>query len=114
MKKKLSIILSLILIFTLCLGSVSFANAETKATDSQWDTADGVYWQFVPSSGTLMIYGEGAMGDYTFGDNYKAYVYKNATCYPWQHRADEIKKVKICDGITHVGNWAFARMKNIE
>ena len=114
MKKKLSLILSLVLIFTLCLGSVSFANAETKAADSQWNTTDGVYWQFVPSSGTLMIYGEGAMGDYTFGDNYKAYVYKNATCYPWQNHANDVKKVKICDGITHVGDWAFARMKNIE
>lgn len=61
-----------------------------------------------------MIYGEGAMGDYTFGDNYKAYVYKNATCYPWQNHANDVKKVKICDGITHVGDWAFARMKNIE
>lgn len=78
------------------------------------DSEKRVNWQFVASSGTLMIYGEGAMGDYTFGDNYKAYVYKNATCYPWQNHANDVKKVKICDGITHVGDWAFARMKNIE
>ena len=83
-------------------------------SDEPSDSEKRVYWQFVPSSGTLMIYGNGAMGDYTFGDNYKAYVYKNATCYPWQNHANDVKKVKICDGITHVGNWAFARMKNIE
>lgn len=83
-------------------------------SDEPSDSEKRVNWQFVASSGTLMIYGEGAMGDYTFGDNYKAYVYKNATCYPWQNHANDVKKVKICDGITHVGDWAFARMKNIE
>lgn len=113
MKKKLSFILSLVLIFTLCMGSVSFANAGTKE-DSNFNTVEGIYWQFIPSTGTLMIYGEGAMGDYEFADAYRAYVYKNAVCYPWQSHANEIRKVKICDGITHVGNWAFARLKKIE
>lgn len=114
MKKKLLVFLSLVLIFTLCMGTMTFASAETKATDSQWNTTEGVYWQFVPSTGTLMIYGKGAMGDYTFDDARRAYVNKNAVRYPWQNHADEITKVKICDGITHVGNWAFAYMKKIE
>lgn len=83
-------------------------------SDEPSDSEKRVNWQFVASSGTLMIYGEGAMGDYTFDDAYKAYVYKSAVRYPWQNHANEIKKVKICDGITHVGDWAFARMKSIE
>lgn len=83
-------------------------------SDEPSDSEKRVNWQFVPSSGTLMIYGNGAMGDYTFDDAHKAYVYKSAVRYPWQNHANEIKKVKICDGITHVGNWAFTYLKNIE
>lgn len=115
MKKKLSKVLSFMLIAMLCIGSTTFASAGTKKVkdETYWNAVEGVYWQFIPSTGTLMIYGEGAMGDYEFDDYYKTYMLKSSLRYPWQNHAEEITKIKICNGITHIGNWAFAGLRAV-
>ena len=52
------------------------------------------YWT-LSDTGYLLIYGEGAMTDYT-----------SATTMPWYSYLSQIKTI-IISGITHIGNYAF-------
>ena len=53
-------------------------------------------WCFDAGSGTLTISGNGAMADYKMGKS------------PWYDLTLRIKNVVIEDGVTHIGNYAFA------
>jgi hypothetical protein len=58
---------------------------------------ENVFWLFDNSTGTLTIFGIGAMYDY-YEDYYS----------PWCH-SDYIKTVVINNGVTTIGGWAFER-----
>lgn len=78
-------------------------------------TSDAVYhaqftemvvgWK-IESDGTLRIYGEGEM------KNYSA-VYNNIGLPPWHSRANEITSVVVEEGVTHIGDYAFYELANI-
>ena len=62
---------------------------------------ENVYYEFNPSTETMRIYGEGPM------DNYELYNDENP--HPWYREkyALDIKKVKIEEGVTYIGEYAF-------
>ena len=59
-------------------------------------------WSFDETSGTLTFVGTGAMEDYT------------PRTSPWYDISANIKKIVIGEGITSIGNWAFAYCYNAQ
>ncbi len=124
MKKRklvLALMLSLMMLVTM-IPSFSFADA-TGGTGSSAESGttsavtsgtcgatenDHVTWSFDKSSGTLTISGTGAMADYT----------KNITNadadQPWKSNAKNIRKIKIEDGVTRIGSFAFNGVNAVE
>ncbi|MBQ8588668.1 MAG: leucine-rich repeat protein [Clostridia bacterium] len=86
MKKFFSAIISIIIM--LCTLSVS---AEVPPHPISWNISDGV----------LTISGQGPMDDY-----------RNESDSPWYSERENISKICIEDGITHIGNLAFYGMTN--
>lgn len=56
---------------------------------------DGVYWK-VYSDGSLKIYGDGAMNDYTAESE-----------QPWYDYKSNITEIQIKNGVSHIGAYAF-------
>ena len=83
-------------------------------SDEPSDSEKRVYWQFVPSTGALMIYGNGEMADYTYGQAYGAYIRESTFVIPWQNYRDMITKVEVGPGITRIGNYNFAFLDNLK
>ena len=77
----------------------SFA-ANAEDTDDIGKLGDNVTWT-LDSDGTLTISGKGAISDYTDGDT------------PFANN-EQIKKVIIEEGITHIGNYVFSSCHNIQ
>ncbi len=93
--KALSVILSLMMIiFSIPLT----VNAETVTGAC----GDNLIWTFDNSTYVLTISGAGAMNNFTSGN-----------C-PWNSHKNEIKEVCIADGVTTIGNYAFANCTNLE
>ncbi len=96
MKKTLSILLAIIMIFSMfvCGGVTSSASGTSGycGEELQWDYSD--------YDKTLSIYGEGAMDDFTIGNR------------PWEAFVDEIEHILINDA-THIGAYAFAGMPKL-
>ena len=65
---------------------------------------ENVYYEFNPSTETMRIYGEGAMDDY------------NKTSSPWYKESyvSNIKKLKIEEGVTYIGEHAFYKNGYVE
>ena len=57
-----------------------------------------VRWEYNTTSHALTISGTGAMKDYGSSDSNRA---------PWYELRNSITSIKICDGVTHVGKYAF-------
>ncbi len=62
-----------------------------------------VKWKFDEATGTLTIYGTGSMEDYDYFDGNR----------PWEGYIDDIKTVVIEDGVTSIGNYAFAYCESL-
>ena len=94
MKKRiLSMLLALVMLATLLpLGLID--TAEAAATHSG-TCGDNVTWT-LDASGTLTISGKGAMADY--------YIFS----VPWYDTRSQVKTVIIKNGVTSIGNCAFA------
>ena len=91
MKKNLLLIL-------LCLFSFSAIHAENK-----WESEpDGTNW-YLSVDGTLTISKEkgGDMSNYDEGET------------PWDLQRDDIKKIVIKEGVTHIGDLAFGGCRNL-
>ena len=89
MKKNLLLIL-------LCLFSFSAIHAENK-----WEREpDGTEW-YLSVDGTLTVSKEGDMPNYDEGET------------PWDFQRDDIKKIVIKEGVTRIGDYAFAGCQNL-
>lgn len=66
---------------------------------------DGVNmtWELNPNTGLLTISGSGAMKDYANSTSNRS---------PWYSFASSVTSIKICDGVTHVGKFAFHTCSN--
>ncbi len=89
-KRLLSLLLACCFIFSLL--PISAMADEAQTTSGTY--GDGVTWALY--NGVLTISGEGDMYDYTGEDA------------PWYDMADEITSVVVDDGVTSIGNSAFA------
>lgn len=101
MKKTLSILLAVIMIFSMfALGGVT-----SFAIYASGKCGDKLYWDYSDYDKCLSISGEGPMYDYT---------YNNGTGNrPWEEFADEIESILINDA-THIGNFAFAGLSKLK
>lgn len=73
--------------------------------DEKQSCSDGkntVFWTLQPD-GVLYIWGEGEMTDW-----------KDETEVPWDSFRQEIEKVKIDEGVTSIGSYAFYECKNLQ
>lgn len=60
-------------------------------------------WELNPNTGLLTISGTGAMKDYANSSTNRS---------PWYDFASSVNSIKICDGVTHVGKFAFHNCSN--
>ena len=101
-----------------CTIYVSKGSKSKYATTEQWKDfanivefegwcGDELYWALDDETGTLSIYGEGAMYNYSGSNNYA----------PWYDRREEIKSIKLIGALTNIGDNAFdgcSEFSNIE
>ncbi len=100
-KKILSILLSMILLFSVCpTGVFDFtAGAETVSGTC----GDNLTWEYDTSTYTLTISGTGTMTNYSTS-SYNGFW---ATSAPWGSYYNTMKTVIINSGVTSVGSYAF-------
>ncbi len=95
MKKRiLSVVIVVIMTFGL-MSTMAFAETATSGTHG-----DNLTWNFDNSTGTLTISGTGEM--------------KSSASYPWVAYRNIIKSVVINEGVTTIGNSAFAYYSSLE
>lgn len=100
MKKALSLILSLIIAFSV----ISYSGITSFAADLSGECGDGVVWEYNSQQKSLLITGDGYMDEY----------YDNPSDRPWESVADEIETVSFGIGVLSVGAYAFADCENIK
>ncbi len=73
---------------------------ENEFTDSG-KFSDNLVWAFDDTTNTLIIWGTGPMGDYYIDPQ------------PWENYRENIEKVVISNGVTSIGEYAFAWCPNL-
>lgn len=98
MRKNIRGILTAALLVSLLLLCVSALPAAADDTGIITGAAcgEGLTWQLDPATGELVISGEGAMADYSI-----------APPAPWYTHRDSITSVRLEEGVTTVGHYAF-------
>lgn len=99
MKKLLSVLLSVCLLLTAFPLAASAAEAEGEAGVLSGATGDCT-WTY--DDGRLTVSGSGAMADY----------YESSAA-PWFRQAGHVKQLVIEEGVTHIGDKAFAYMGGV-
>ena len=102
MKRYFAILVVLIMMFTVAPYS-AFAGEKEYSGFCGADGETNVAWSFDPETGVLELTGSGEMEmdyDEEPGGQYGV--------VPWYEYRDQIVVVSIEDGITSIGNWAFA------
>lgn len=89
----------------------TLAGSDATITLKEWMTSSGtcgtgVNW-VLNANGVLTISGSGKMADYQSSE-------LNGDTTPWASLRDGILEVVIREGVTHVGDEAFARCKNLK
>ncbi|PWM00115.1 MAG: hypothetical protein DBY04_01130 [Clostridiales bacterium] len=83
-----------------CLLVMATSGADASGT---WGAeGDNLTWTFDSTTGKLTISGTGAMGEYN-----------SSSSVPWYSYCNSIKAVKIADGVTSIGNYAFNYCRNL-
>lgn len=105
MKKSLSVILSILMILSSFSIITTVSAKETNVVltgDIYSDKTGDCTWSFDEDTCTFTISGQGQMESY-----------KDAWNIPWKDYLSLIKTVKIEDGVTNIGNYAFNKCKNL-
>ncbi|MBQ7715024.1 MAG: InlB B-repeat-containing protein, partial [Clostridia bacterium] len=100
MKKLISLILIAIMVFATFAAAIHVSAETTSGT-----CGDDLTWEFDTETGTLTISGSGPMTDY-------AVYYLDAS--PWYSFSTDVKFLKLLDGVTSIGNYAFVYCTNLE
>ena len=98
MKKRL---LSMLLVVCMLCSVLPMGLASASDMSPSGKSGDGLTWEVNLDSGELVISGTGPMQDYD---------YERA---PWYEYIQNIKTVRIMEGVTSVGSWAFEDMTEI-
>ena len=77
--------------------------AAAAETSDAAKCGENLTWAFDAATGTVTISGEGAMDDVDYAD-----------LLPWADLRDQIKAVVFEEGVTAVGNYAFAFCENLQ
>ena len=104
-KKALVVLMAVMMVFTM-MPSMAWADDTTLATSGTCGAdgnAESVNWSFASDDGVLTISGSGDMADYT-----------TASPAPWQEHKDSVTKVKVEDGVTSIGSYAFRAYTNLQ
>ena len=92
------------MIATVLIASVSFV-IPVFAAPAGGECGDGVNWTFAETTGKLTIRGNGAMKDYPYASS-------SYNLVPWYDYTKDVKEIEIAEGVTHIGDYAFANMSN--
>ena len=98
MKKRL---LSILLVVCMLCSVLPMGLASASDMSPSGKSGDGLIWEVNLESGELVISGTGPMQDYD---------YERA---PWYEYIQNIKTVRIMEGVTSIGSWAFEGMTEI-
>ncbi len=98
MKKRL---LSILLVVCMLCSVLPMGLASASDMSPSGKSGDGLTWEVNLDSGELVISGTGPMQDYDMEPA------------PWYEYAENIKTVRIMEGVTSVGSWAFEGMTEI-
>jgi len=94
--------LAVAVVTIVAFGSMTvFADITIVASGDCGAQGSSVTWS-LDSNGKLTIAGEGSIADY-----------KQASDTPWYGNKDNIKFINIGDGVTSIGNYAFANCENL-
>ncbi len=102
MKKPLSILLSIILMISICPVGLFEFTASAAATSGSCGT--NLTWQYNTYTDTLTISGTGAMMNYATTYNSSS---DKVTTAPWGSYYKTLKTVVINNGVTSIGDYAF-------
>ena len=97
MKRQLSILLVICMLFTCITPAVMAADAKASGT-----CGDNITW-VLDNDGVLTISGTGAMADYA-----------TTSEIPWYSYKADITKIVVEDGVTHIGSRAFRDTAAVE
>ncbi len=103
--KKIKIASLIVLCLAMLVSAVSCATAP-KAADADGTCGTNITWKYTSADKTLTLTGNGDMTDYT-----------SASEVPWYGAREAIETVKVGDGITKIGSYAFyysPYLKNVE
>ena len=99
MKKLLFILLA-----GICLMSILSAQAET--------CGENVYWTL--ENGVLRVSGSGEMLDYRELTSQFDLITNPSLFAPWIKQQDQIREVRVEEGVTYIGDYAFANCRYLE
>ncbi len=107
MKKIISLLISVCLVFTMLASGIVTASAEGNLIEGT-----SITWSFNAETGVLSFEGEGAIPDYSapLNNNGDLTLY-----YPWKNLA--FTSIQFGEGITGIGNYAFCysdTLKSVE
>lgn len=103
MKKTIAVFLAVCLIFAAVPVTAYAAQTEASAGDAPTSGTTGdCTWSFDSENETLTVSGSGAMADYY-----------DSTFVPWFQHSGKIKYLDIKEGVTHIGDSAFAYIGGI-
>ena len=100
MKKVFSIILSVIMLFSICAG----LNFTAYALESSGSCGENVTYTYDDETETLIISGTGDMYDYYDNDSYSC---EGDNLPPFFQNNNFIDHIVVEDGVTSIGNFAF-------
>lgn len=107
--KSIKKILSIVLMFVLCVGMTLPALAASPSGSC----GKNVTWSLNQNTGVLTVKGSGAMNNYQQKDSGASYGYSPYSTAPWWNYRHDIRQVVIEDGVTHIGDHAFASYDNL-
>ena len=89
-------ILSLITALAICLGVLAFSGVAVSGAALYSGNLGTLSWS-IDSEGALVIEGDGPVADFAFGD----------TATAWHAYGDSVKTLRLGDGVTVIGEFAF-------
>ena len=117
-KKALSVFLVVVMLLTsaplqgFTKLDFSWLSFNASAASYSGTCGDNVTWVFDDETGILTLDGTGEMKNYNSPSSlYWAF---NFNIHPWKKYCSQIKTIIINDGITAIGNYAFARIDSLE
>ncbi len=97
---------------TIYIDNVSVKKYKWENAEVTGECGVGLKWSFNHSTGVLTIDGEGAMrDDYKYGINDDEEYFSTA---PWFAYNNEIRSIRVNEGVTSIGNYAFMALPKLE